>query len=68
MVEKLKEGVEKYRAYSGTAIVMNPYTGEIIALANYPTYDPGNFNEEEKYNENLGRKILKEKFSHILHL
>ena len=22
------------------AIVMNPYTGEILALANYPTYDP----------------------------
>lgn len=62
MVEKkLKEGVEKYRAYSGTAIVMNPYTGEIIALANYPTYDPGNFNEEEKYDENLGRKNIERK-------
>ena len=62
MVEKkIKEGVEKYGAYSGTAIVMNPFTGEIVALANYPTYDPGNFNEEEKYIENLGRKNIERK-------
>ncbi|MDP9171303.1 MAG: transpeptidase family protein, partial [Acidobacteriota bacterium] len=27
-------------AHSGTAIVMNPYNGEIYALANYPTYNP----------------------------
>ena len=62
MVEKkIREGVEKYGAYSGSAIVMNPFTGEIIALANYPTYDPANFNEEEKYNENLGRKNIERK-------
>jgi cell division protein FtsI (penicillin-binding protein 3) len=37
---ELKIGVEAKHARSGTAIVMNPYTGEILALANYPTYDP----------------------------
>lgn len=37
---ELKAGVEAKHARSGTAIVMNPYTGEILALANYPTYDP----------------------------
>ncbi|MDE3195582.1 MAG: transpeptidase family protein [Acidobacteriota bacterium] len=36
----LKAGVEAKHARSGTAIVMNPYTGEILALANYPTYNP----------------------------
>ena len=36
----LKAGVEAKHARSGTAIVMNPYTGEILALANYPDYDP----------------------------
>jgi cell division protein FtsI/penicillin-binding protein 2 len=45
---KLKEGVEKYDAVSGSVIVMEPYTGEILALANYPTYDPANFTDEEK--------------------
>jgi cell division protein FtsI (penicillin-binding protein 3) len=37
---ELKAGVERKHARSGTAIVMNPYNGEILALANYPTYDP----------------------------
>lgn len=37
---ELAAGVEAKHARSGTAIVMNPYTGEILALANYPTYDP----------------------------
>jgi cell division protein FtsI (penicillin-binding protein 3) len=36
----LKAGVEAKHARSGTAIVMNPYTGEVLALANYPDYDP----------------------------
>jgi cell division protein FtsI (penicillin-binding protein 3) len=37
---ELKAGVIAKHARSGSAIVMNPYTGEILALANYPTYDP----------------------------
>lgn len=37
---ELKAGVEAKHARSGTAIVMNPYTGEILALANYPNYNP----------------------------
>ncbi|MDP9054429.1 MAG: transpeptidase family protein [Acidobacteriota bacterium] len=46
---ELKAGVEAKHARSGTAIVMNPYTGEILALANYPTYDP---NQPPKPGEN----------------
>ena len=47
MVEtKLKEGVEGYNAMSGSVIIMNPSTGNIIAMANYPTYNPSVFNEE----------------------
>ncbi len=37
---ELKAGVEAKHARTGTAIVMDPYNGEILALANYPTYDP----------------------------
>ncbi|MBP7786152.1 penicillin-binding protein 2 [Patescibacteria group bacterium] len=62
MVEKkLKEGVEKYNALTGTVIVMNPSTGDVIALANYPTYNPENFNEEEKIDEKTGRKNIEKK-------
>lgn len=31
--------VDKHKAESGVAIVMNPQTGEVLAMANYPTYD-----------------------------
>ena len=49
MVEKkIKEGVEHYGAASGSVIIMNPSTGEIIAMANYPTYSPGKYYIEEE--------------------
>lgn len=37
---ELRAGVEENRAAAGTAIVMDPNTGEILALANYPTFNP----------------------------
>lgn len=39
---ELKAGVEAQRAVSGTAIVTDPMTGEILALANYPPFNPNN--------------------------
>ena len=48
MVEKkLKEGVEYYSAESGSVVVMNPNTGNIIAMANHPAYNPAEFNEKQ---------------------
>ena len=32
--------VAKHHCQSGSVVVMNPYNGEILALANFPTYDP----------------------------
>lgn len=46
--KKLQEGVRKYKAISGSAIVMDPSTGDILAMANFPTYNPAKFNEETK--------------------
>jgi cell division protein FtsI (penicillin-binding protein 3) len=36
----LSEAVARERAKSGTAVVLDPRTGEILALANSPTFDP----------------------------
>lgn len=44
----LEKGVEQFRARSGTALVMDPKTGEILALANYPTYDPNTREVEDQ--------------------
>ena len=38
--QALLEAVAKSRAKSGTAIVLDPRTGEVLALANAPTFDP----------------------------
>ncbi len=37
------QGRDRYKAESATIIVMDPKTGEINALANYPDYDPNNY-------------------------
>ena len=37
---ELESAMEKNHALSGTVIVENPHTGEILALANRPTFDP----------------------------
>lgn len=38
----LKRAVIENNCQSGTAVVMDPHTGEVLALSNYPTYDPNN--------------------------
>lgn len=42
---ELRAGVEESRAAGGTAIVMDPHTGEILAMANSPTFNPNAFQE-----------------------
>ena len=39
----LKKQVEHFKADSGMAIVMNPYTGEIYAMANVPQFNPNHY-------------------------
>lgn len=41
--QKLKEGLEKYGAKAASAVVMDPKSGAILALASYPNYDPLKF-------------------------
>lgn len=43
--EKLSEGIEKYGAVAGTAIVMNPENGAILAMSAFPSYDPASYSE-----------------------
>ena len=41
IVEKaLKDGVNEFEAKSASAVIVEPYTGEILAMASYPTFDP----------------------------
>jgi cell division protein FtsI (penicillin-binding protein 3) len=38
----VKDAVEKFHAKAGAAVVIDVHTGEVLALANWPTYDPNN--------------------------
>ncbi len=42
---ELAAGVEKYKARSGVAIIMESDTGRILALANYPEFNCNTYNE-----------------------
>lgn len=37
---ELAKAVETHHAETGSVVAINPQTGEILALASYPTYDP----------------------------
>ena len=39
----LAKQVKAFHALDGTAIVMDPWTGEVLAIANVPNFDPNHF-------------------------
>jgi len=39
----LRADIKKWSAQSGTVIVMDPWTGELLAVANVPDFDPAHF-------------------------
>jgi len=44
--KELESTITKNRAKAGVAIVMEPFTGEVLALANFPSFNPNNFSKE----------------------
>ncbi len=45
----IKSGVQDAKAASGSIIVIDPNTGAVKAMANYPTYDPNNYQSVTNY-------------------
>lgn len=42
--EAVAESVERFGAKWGTGVVVNPNTGEVLAMCSVPTFDPNRFN------------------------
>ena len=40
--QKLRDAVTQHKAKSGSVVVLDALTGEVLALANYPSYSPDN--------------------------
>ena len=40
--QKLRDQVAAFKAKAGSVVVMDAHTGEVLALANFPSYDPNN--------------------------
>ena len=47
--QAIAETVKKSKALSGTVIVMNPKTGQILAHASYPSFNPGDTKGVDPY-------------------
>lgn len=45
--QELAAACEKFRATKGEVILLDPRTGEVLALANYPTFSPQNPNDSK---------------------
>lgn len=58
---ELQAGVEKFNAKGGTAIVMDPQTGEILAEASYPTFNP-NFPQDVASDEARKNRAIQDTY------
>jgi cell division protein FtsI/penicillin-binding protein 2 len=47
--EELRNGLKNYDALSATGIIMDPNSGEILALANVSDYDPNNYSDYDSF-------------------
>ena len=55
--KKLEDAINKYGAKKGDLIVMNPISGAIIALAQYPRYNPNEYSKENDMSVFLNSSI-----------
>lgn len=60
--EEIEKAVKRARAKGGWAIMMDPYTGEIFAFAQYPWFDPSRYshyyNDPEKLEDTAVKAVM----------
>ena len=48
----LRKAIEKHEALSGSAVLLDAKTGEILAMTNYPSFNPNGYNKVGKFIKN----------------
>ncbi|MCS0616348.1 penicillin-binding protein 2 [Massilia kyonggiensis] len=56
----IKDAVEKFHAKAGAAVVVDVHTGEVLALANWPTYNPND--RSRLTGEQLRNRVITDTF------
>jgi cell division protein FtsI (penicillin-binding protein 3) len=56
----VKDAVEKFHAKAGAAVVLDVHTGEVLALANWPTYNPND--RSRLTGEQLRNRVITDTF------
>jgi cell division protein FtsI (penicillin-binding protein 3) len=56
----IKEAVDKFHAKAGAAVVLDVHTGEVLALANWPTYNPND--RSHLTGEQLRNRVITDTF------
>jgi cell division protein FtsI (penicillin-binding protein 3) len=56
----IKDAVEKFHAKAGAAVVLDVHTGEVLALANWPTYNPND--RSRLTGEQLRNRVITDTF------
>ncbi len=51
--EEIKRGVEIYKADGGIAVLLKPSTSEILAIAQYPGFNPNNISNDDIKNQRI---------------
>ncbi len=51
--KELKKGVDQNKAEAGLVVMMQPRTGEVLALAQYPSVDPNHFGGSRQEDQKL---------------
>jgi cell division protein FtsI (penicillin-binding protein 3) len=58
--QRLARAVERVRGKSGSAVVMDVRTGQLLALADYPTFNPNHLDLADK--NNLGSRAVQDPY------
>jgi cell division protein FtsI (penicillin-binding protein 3) len=58
--QRVRDAVAEHKAKAGSVVVLDTQTGEILALANYPSYDPGL--RQKRSGEQLRNRALTDVF------